>query len=127
MRRRAYPYGRYLISSGNLNDLGPKMKTIIEEIGFPIIKYDTKNEDIGTLIIGVNKKVLEILKEPKPSGRLEMLISGFGLDVPSFRETVRSGDYPNGGEVVVRVTVRENAGRYTGNTATWAFYFSVAP
>jgi hypothetical protein len=87
MRRRAYPYGRYLIKGKKVDILGSKLKTYMETLEFPIIKYDTKNEDKGTLIIAVNKKIKDFIMQKKPSGRIEMILSGFQFDVPSLRET----------------------------------------
>lgn len=87
MRRRAYPYGRYLIKGRKVDVLGSKLKAFMKTLGFPIIKYDTKNEGKGTLIIAVNKKIKDFITQKKPSGRIEMILSGFQLDVPSLRET----------------------------------------
>jgi hypothetical protein len=50
MRRRAYPYGRYLIKDKKVPDVGPELKGFIEKLGFSITKYDEKNENRGTLI-----------------------------------------------------------------------------
>ncbi len=75
MRRRAYPYGRYLLKEKKITDIGPKMKDFIEKLGFSIIKYDKKNEKIGTLIIGVNKTIWDFIKEKKPPGHLQEIFS----------------------------------------------------
>lgn len=87
MRRRAYPYGRYLLADREIQDLGPEMKDHVESLGFPVVKYDPENEGRGTLIVAVNKTVKEFLKQKKPAGRLRMILSGFSVDTPSFRET----------------------------------------
>jgi hypothetical protein len=85
MRRRAYPYGRYLIADVKAVDLGPRLRDFIEGLGFPIVKYDEQNEGEGTLIIGVNKKIMEFIRQKKPSGFLTVLFSGFS--VKSLRDT----------------------------------------
>ncbi len=87
MRRRAYPYERYLIKGEKVEATGPKLKVFLKDLGFPVIKYDTKNEGKGTLIIAVNKKIKDLSLQKKPSGRLEMILRGFQIDIPSFRET----------------------------------------
>jgi len=91
MRRRAYPYGRYLLKDKEIIDLGSKLKEFIEKLGFSIIKFDEKNEGIGTLIIGVNKRILDLIKQEKTPGHLQEffheLFSLFTIDVPSFRDT----------------------------------------
>jgi hypothetical protein len=46
-------------------------------------------------------------------------------DYGSGRKTVRFADFNNDSEMVMQVTVRENGGRYTGNTASWSFRFGV--
>jgi hypothetical protein len=85
MRRRAYPYGRYLIPEAKVEDMGPKLRDFVEGLGFPIVKYDEGNEGNGTLIIGVNKSILEFMRQKKPSGFLTVLFSGFS--VKSLRDT----------------------------------------
>ena len=91
MRRRAYPYGRYLLKDKKVTDLGPKLKDFIEKLGFSIVKYDEKNEGVGTLIIGVNKKIIDLIKQQKPPGHLQEffyeLFSLFTIDIPSLRDT----------------------------------------
>lgn len=84
MRRLAYPYGRYLLKEKKVIDIGPKLKDITQELGFSIVKYDNKNERVGTLIIGVNKKIGELIKQKKPPAHLLEVLSGF--NVPSFRD-----------------------------------------
>lgn len=90
MRRRAYPYGRYLIKDKKVADLGLKLKDFIEKLDFPIVKYDENNEGVGTLIIGVNKKIIDLIKQKKPSGHLQEifyeLFSLFSVDVVSLRD-----------------------------------------
>jgi hypothetical protein len=83
MRRRGYPYGRYLIKDKKVSDIGPQMGNYLESLGFNVVKYDKKNEGKGTLLIAVNKKVMDLIKQKKPSGYLEMLLSG--LTIPSQR------------------------------------------
>jgi len=91
MRRRAYPFGRYLLKDKKVADVGPKMKNFVEKLGFSIVKYDEKNEMTGVLIIGVNKTIREFIKEKKPSGHLQEmfteLFSLFSIDVVSLRDT----------------------------------------
>lgn len=85
MQRRGYPFGRYLIKDKKVEDTGPLLGDFVQELGFSIVKYNDKNEGRGTLIVAVNKKIKELLKQKKPSGHLTMILSGFS--VPSFRET----------------------------------------
>lgn len=84
MRRLAYPFGRYLLKDNKVAEMGPKLRDFTEDLGFSIVKYDDKNESVGTLIIGVNKKTGELTKQKKPPGHLRELLSGF--KVPSFRD-----------------------------------------
>ncbi len=90
MRRNAYPYGRYILENETIDVLGSNLKDFIEKLNFSIIKYNNKNEGIGTLIIGVNKKILELMKQKKPSGHLQEFIleltSLFSMDIISFRD-----------------------------------------
>jgi len=74
------------VEGGKIRVLGPKLKRFIGDFGFPIIKYDTENEGKGILIIAVNKDVMSFIKQKKPPGRIEMILSGFPIDMPSFRE-----------------------------------------
>jgi len=87
MRRRAYPYGRYLVEGKTVKEMGPRLKKMIETYGFPCVKYDTENEEKGTLIIAVNKKIGKLLGEHHPPGRLRMILAGFSPGTASFRET----------------------------------------
>lgn len=48
-----------------------------------------------------------------------------GDDIGTSILLIRSRDYRNGQEFTMRVAVRENGGRYTGNLATWAFRFRI--
>lgn len=84
MRRLAYPYGRYLLKDNKVTDIGPKLRDYTQELGFSLVKYDDKNESLGTLIIGVNKKIGELIKQKKPPAHLLEVLSGF--NVPSFRD-----------------------------------------
>ena len=86
MRRRAYPYGRYLIKDRNVDELSPEFRAFVNKIGFHISKYDPENEGEGTLIVSVNKTVGEILDQKKPPGKLKMIISAFSLSAPSLKE-----------------------------------------
>lgn len=90
MRRLAYPYARYLIKKSNLKDLGLNAKHFLEDAGFSITKYDEDNEDSGILVIGVNKTVLDYLKQKKPMGHLQEffleLTSFFDVDVTPLRD-----------------------------------------
>jgi hypothetical protein len=84
MRRRAYPYGRYLIREKIVPDVGSELKSFIEKLDFSITKHDEKNEGKGTLIIAVNKKITNLIKQDKPPGNLRVLLSGFSI--PSYRD-----------------------------------------
>ena len=64
--------------------MGPELKDFIEKLGFSITKHDEKNEGNGTLIVGVNKKIVELIKQKKPPGHLLEVLSGF--NAPSFRD-----------------------------------------
>ncbi len=90
MRRRAYPYGRYIIKKGKVDEIGPQLKEFVQEQKLSIIKYDDNNEGSGTLIIAVNKKIGDLFKQKKPPGHLETvmsgLFSGFEFDIPSLRD-----------------------------------------
>ncbi len=86
MRRRAYPYGRYLIRDKGVDELSPKFKSLVKELDFHISKYDTENEGDGTVIVAVNKTVGEMLRQKKPPGKLKMILSAFSLGVPSFKD-----------------------------------------
>ena len=83
MRRRVYPYGRYLLKGKKVGAVGPKLKAFVSTLGFTIIKYNTKNEGRGTLIIGVNKKIGDLLKQKTPPGRIKSILRGFPRDMPS--------------------------------------------
>jgi hypothetical protein len=61
-----------------------ELKSYIEELGFSITKHDENNEDKGTLIIAVNKKIADLMKQDKPPGKLRVLLSGF--NIPSYRD-----------------------------------------
>lgn len=90
MRRRAYPFGRYLIKDKKVGDLGLKLKDFIEKLDFSIIEYNEKNEKVGTLIIGVNKTIVDLMKQKKPSGHLQEIFSEvsslFYFDMVSLRD-----------------------------------------
>ncbi|MFW6142297.1 MAG: hypothetical protein ACOC53_07040 [Candidatus Saliniplasma sp.] len=86
MRRRAYPYGRYMIRDRSVEELGPELKSFIKDIGFYISKYDTSNEGDGVLIVSVNKTVRELLKQKKPPGKLKMILSTFSFTIPSMKD-----------------------------------------
>jgi len=74
MRRQTYPYGKYIINDVEIDETGKKIKEFLEENDFPVIKYDPKNEGIGTLIIGVNKKISDLIKQRKTSGLISDII-----------------------------------------------------
>jgi len=86
MRRIAYPYGKYLIKQLKIEFVGPKLKEYVEGLGFPVVKYDTRNEKNGTLIIAVNKRIKELMKQKKPPGHVELVLRGFLTDLPPLRE-----------------------------------------
>ena len=77
MRRIAYPHGRYLLREESATSLGPKLKDFMEALGFPVIKFDTKNEGDGTLIIAVNRTIKRLFKEKTTPEHLEMLGRSF--------------------------------------------------
>jgi hypothetical protein len=85
MRRRAYPYGRYLIKGAQVSEVGAQLKEFMEAQGFSVSKFDEKNEENGTLIVAVNKKIMDLFKQKKPSGYLQVLFSGFSIS--SLRDT----------------------------------------
>ncbi len=86
MRRHAYPYGRYLIENETIEALGPRLKAYLASFGFPIAKYKEGNEGSGILIVAVNKRIGEFLKQKKPPGHLRMVMRGFPIETPSMRE-----------------------------------------
>lgn len=90
MKRQAYPYGRYLIKNNNIEILGHEIKDFLDKLGFTIIKFDEKNEGMGVLIIGVNKKVTDYLKQKKPPGHIQEffyeLFSLFSMDFVPLRD-----------------------------------------
>ncbi len=86
MRRRAYPYGRYLIRGNDVDEMGPEFKDFVKGFGFHISKYDPENEGEGTAIIAVNKTIMELLREKKPPGKLKMIFSAFSLGMPSMKD-----------------------------------------
>ena len=90
MRRLAYPYGRYVIKDAKLPDVGLEAKHFLEHQGFSVIKYDEQNDGAGVLVIGVNKTILEHLKQKKPMGRLQEffyeLTSLFSVDLTPLRD-----------------------------------------
>jgi len=90
MRRLAYPYGRFLIENTSLETLGMEAKHFLEHQGFSVIKFDEKNEDIGILVVGVNKTILEYIKQKKPMGRLQEyfleVTSLFSMDFAPLRD-----------------------------------------
>lgn len=91
MRRLAYPYGRYLIKNNKVDEIAQRLKGFIEELDFSIIKYDDKNEGNGTVVIAVNKKISDLIKQEKPPGHLNTILSGlfsgFTSEMPSLRDT----------------------------------------
>jgi hypothetical protein len=84
MRRLVYPYGKYLIKNREVEVVGQKLKDILSALGFKIIKFDTKNEEIGTLVIAVNKEIKE-LKKP-PLNRIKMILRRYPRDIKSSIE-----------------------------------------
>lgn len=84
MRRLVYPYGKYLIKNKDVEVIGQKLKDILIALGFKIIKFDTKNEEIGTLVIAVNKEIKE-LKKP-PLNRIKMILRRYPRDIKSSIE-----------------------------------------
>ena len=84
MRRLVYPYGKYLIKNKEVEVVGQKLKDILSALGFKIIKFDTKNVEIGTLIIAVNKEIKE-LKKP-PLNRIKMILRRYPRDIKSSIE-----------------------------------------
>jgi hypothetical protein len=90
MRRHAYPYGRYLVRDTGIGELGLKLKDFMGKLGFSVIKYNKKNEGNGILIISVNKKIMNLMKQKKPPGRIQMLLSKCPMNVHSIRDLVFS-------------------------------------
>lgn len=90
MRRVAYPYGRYLLRERTKEDIGPRLESLVTELGFAVVKFDNNNEGRGSLIVAVNKKVGELFRQDKPPGRvynlMGKLLSGFEMDMPPFRD-----------------------------------------
>ncbi len=86
MRRVAYPYGRYLLEGKKVSDLAPQVKAYIEDLGFSTVKYDKENEGKGTLVIAVNKRIGELLRQEKPPGHLHTILGGLTFDIPSYRD-----------------------------------------
>lgn len=84
MRRLVYPYGKYLIKNKDVQVVGQKLKDFLSAMGFKTIKFDTKNEEIGTLIVAVNKKIKE-LKKP-PLDRIKMILRRYPRDIKSSIE-----------------------------------------
>jgi hypothetical protein len=84
MRRLVYPYGKYLIKNKEVQVVGQKLKDFLSAMGFKTIKFDTKNEEIGTLIVAVNKKIKE-LKKP-PLDRVKMILRRYPRDIKSSIE-----------------------------------------
>ncbi|MFW6375834.1 MAG: hypothetical protein ACOCZJ_01595 [Thermoplasmatota archaeon] len=85
MRRRAYPYGRYIIRNRDVGIVGHELKNYVKELGFHISKFDEENEGEGTLIVAVNKTITEMLRKKKPPGKLKMILSAFSLSAPSLK------------------------------------------
>jgi hypothetical protein len=81
MRRLVYPYGKYLLKDREVEEVGPKMKDFLGTMGFKIVKFDSENEQIGTLIIAVNKKIKE-LKKPALD-RIKMILRRYPQDIKS--------------------------------------------
>ena len=49
-----------------------------------------------------------------------------GDDIGDASTIARRGRYEDGDEFTIQVTVRENGGRYSGNTAVWMFRFRIS-
>ncbi|UCE74173.1 MAG: hypothetical protein JSV56_00330 [Methanomassiliicoccales archaeon] len=81
MRRLVYPYGKYLLKDREVEVVGPKMKDFLGNLGFKIVKFDSENEKIGTLIIAVNKEISE-LKKPALD-RIKMILRRYPQDIKS--------------------------------------------
>ncbi len=90
MRRHAYPYGRFRIEGGDIGTIGPDLRDFMEKRGYPVIKFDMKNEGDGTLIISVNKKVLKLMAQKKPAGKLRSFLSKIPSNMASIRELIIS-------------------------------------
>jgi len=88
MRRHAYPYGRYLLRDGDIGKMGLKLKDFMAVLGLSVIKYNTKNEGKGTLIVAVNKKIMVLMKQKKPPGRIQMLLSKCPINLHSVRDMI---------------------------------------
>ena len=80
MKRRAYPYARYLIRNRSQEEVGPELESFMVELGFHIDTYDDINEEVGTLIIAVNKQKMDIFKALRIPGKLAMILTGQTID-----------------------------------------------
>ncbi len=76
MRRVTYPYGRYIIRDLRAVTIGEKMKEFLEKQGFPITRFDPKNEGNGILIVAVNKRIKDFIREKRPVTHVELLLKG---------------------------------------------------
>jgi len=90
MRRHAYPYARYLVRDKDIDKMGLKLRDFMAILGLSVIKYNTKNEGNGTLIISVNKKIMSLMKQKKPPGRIQSLLSKCPINLHSIRDMVFS-------------------------------------
>jgi len=84
MRRVAYPYGRYLLRGGSVEDLAPRVQEYVRSFGYPITRYDTRNEGRGTLIVAVNKTVAEARFDGAHLDPLFIIARALHGAVPSF-------------------------------------------
>ena len=90
MRRHAYPYGRYLVKKMDVEKMGLELRDFMAALGLSVIKYNTKNEGKGILLIAVNKKIISLMKQKKPPGRIQTLLSKCPINVHSIRDLVFS-------------------------------------
>jgi len=86
MRRIAYPFGRYMLAGRKVSEEGPRVREFIRAFGYPIVKFDEKNEGDGTLVIAVNKTVAEIKMDGAKWDPIERLTRLFHLNVPPMQD-----------------------------------------
>ncbi len=86
MRRIAYPFGRYMLAGRKVSDEGRRVRGFIKDLGYPIVKFDDKNEGVGTLIIAVNKTITEIRMDGARWDPIERLTRLFHIQFPPMQD-----------------------------------------
>ncbi len=87
MRRRSYPYGRYLAKDTTMLKLGRHLEDFLAERDFKIIETDERNEDVGYLIVAVNKPKEKISLSDFDFGHLKLFFQRYPLTTPTLEET----------------------------------------